>query len=187
MSEGKHIGYTRVSTILQNDERQLAGVSLDRVFSDQASARDTKRPALKEMLAFIRKGDTVHVHDISRLARNVADLHQLVGKITGKGANLQFEKEGLSFSGEPMSDPMSDLLLSMLGSVYQFERAILLERQREGVQIAKQKGKYKGRKKQIDDSEIRAMLDSGVSFRKTAENLGVSLSSVQRASRAGAA
>jgi DNA invertase Pin-like site-specific DNA recombinase len=180
------IAYIRVSTILQNDARQLDGVDYDTEYVEQVSARSVDRPQLQSMLKAIRSGDTVVVHDISRLARNVADLHSLVEQITGLGAELKFIKEGLTFSSD-RSNPMSELMLSLLGSVYQFERAIMLERQREGIAIAKAEGKYKGRKKKIDGAVIREMLDSGVSFRKTAENLGISLSSVQRASKAPAA
>jgi len=183
MSNGKHIGYIRVSTIVQNEDRQLAEIKLDKVFTEKASARDTNgRPVLSEMLEYIREGDTLYVHDISRLARNIKDLHSLVEQVNGKGVTIKFMKEGLTFSGNK-ADPMSELLLSMLGAVYQFERAIMLERQKEGVQIAKAQGKYKGRKKTIDDDEITNMLVSGVSMRKTAKQLGVSLSSVQRASK----
>ena len=123
------------------------------------------------------------IHDISRLARNISDLHSLVETITGKGAVLKFVKENLTFTSD-RSDPMSELLLNLLGSVYAFERQILLERQREGVQIAKQAGKYTGRKKSIDTEEILRTLESGLSMRKTAEELGISLSSVQRAKKA---
>ena len=123
------------------------------------------------------------IHDISRLARNISDLHSLVETITGKGAVLKFVKENLTFTSD-RNDPMSELLLNLLGSVYAFERQILLERQREGVQIAKQAGKYTGRKKTIDTEEILRTLESGLSMRKTAEELGISLSSVQRAKKA---
>ena len=180
---GKKIGYLRVSTLLQNEERQLNGIELDKEFVEKASARDTNRPVLKTMLDFIREGDEVYIHDISRLARNISDLHSLVETITGKGAVLKFVKENLTFASD-RNDPMSELLLNLLGSVYAFERQILLERQREGVQIAKQAGKYTGRKKSIDTGEILKTLESGLSMRKTAEELGISLSSVQRAKKA---
>lgn len=189
MTNGKHIGYVRVSTILQNEDRQLAeqlaDQQLDKVFTEKASARDTNgRPVLMEMLEYIRDGDTLYIHDISRLARNIADLHSLVKEINGKGVTIRFMKEGLTFSGEK-ADPMSDLLLSMLGAVYQFERAIMLERQKEGVALAKAKGKYKGRKKTIDDDEIRALLGEGLSMRKVAKQMGISVATVQRASKKG--
>ena len=177
------IGYIRVSTILQNEGRQLVGVDRDVEYIEKVSARTTARPELQAMLKAIRPGDTVIVHDISRLARNIGDLHALVSDITNRGAELRFIKENLTFSSY-QSNPMSELMLNLLGSVYQFERSIMLERQREGIQIAKAAGKYKGRAKTVDDAAIREMLDSGVSIRKTAEALNVGVSTVQRAKAA---
>ena len=183
---GKTIGYIRVSTIGQNSERQLDGIDLDKVFEEKASAKTKDRPRLNEMLEYIREGDSVIVHDISRLARNIQDLHHLVEEITAKGATLQFKKEGLTFSGDK-KDPMSQLLLSMLGAVYQFEREIMKERQREGIAVAKTKGKFKGRPAKLNNSEILQLVDEGNSIAQTAKILGVSQSSVQRAKRARAA
>ncbi len=179
---GKTIGYIRVSTVGQNTERQLEGIDLDKVFEEKASAKTKDRPRLNEMLEYIREGDSVIVHDISRLARNIQDLHYLVEEITAKGATLQFKKEGLTFSDDK-KDPMSQLLLSMLGAVYQFEREIMKERQREGIAMAKAKGKFKGRPKTISNEEIMKVVSQGNSIAKTAEILGVSKSSVQRAKR----
>ena len=180
---GKKIGYLRVSTLLKNEDRRLSGIELDKEFIEKASARDTNRPVLKTMLDFVREGDEVYIHDTSRLARNLSDLQSPVETITGKGAVLKFVKESLTFTSD-RNDPMSELLLNLLGSVYTFERQILLERQREGVQIPKQAGKYTGREKSIDTGEILRTLESGLSMRKTAEKLGISLGSVQRAKQA---
>lgn len=180
---GKTIGYIRVSTVGQNTERQLDGIELDKVFEEKISAKTMNRPKLNEMLEFIREGDTVVVHDISRLARNIQDLHKLVEQITEKNVTLRFVKEGLSFTGDK-SDAMSQLMLSMLGAVYQFERSILLERQREGIEIAKKAGKFTGRPASIDNQKILDTLKAGNSISKTAEICGVSKSSVQRAKKA---
>lgn len=182
---GKKIGYIRVSTVGQNTERQLDGVELDKVFEEKASAKTKDRPKLNEMLEYIREGDQVIVHDISRLARNIQDLHHLVETITAKGATLKFKKEGLTFSGDE-TDPMSKLLLSMLGAVYQFEREIMKERQREGIAVAKAKGKFKGRPVTISKDEILRVVAGGNSIAQTAKILGVSMSSVQRAKRSAA-
>jgi DNA invertase Pin-like site-specific DNA recombinase len=179
---GKTIGYIRVSTVGQNTERQLDGIELDKVFEEKVSAKTKDRPKLNEMLDYIREGDSVVVHDISRLARNIQDLHHLVESITAKGATLQFKKEGLTFSGDK-KDPMSQLLLSMLGAVYQFEREIMKERQREGIAVAKKAGKFKGRPTTISKEEILRVVGEGNSIAKTAQILGVSQSSVQRAKR----
>lgn len=173
------IGYIRVSTVDQNTERQLDGIQLDKVFEEKASARNVSRPKLVELLDYIREGDEVIVHDISRLARNIEDLHGLVRQITHKGCVIRFQKENLTFTAD-RSDPTSELLLSMLGAVYSFERQILLERQKEGIAIAKAKGKYKGRPKAISPAPIVELLNGGLSMRKTAERLGISLSTVQR-------
>jgi DNA invertase Pin-like site-specific DNA recombinase len=180
---GKQIGYVRASTIDQNTERQLVGVELDKVFQDKASAKNTQRPQLESMLDYIREGDEVHVHDISRLARNIQDLHRLVNEITSKGCAVHFEKENLSFSADSQ-DPFSQLMLSMLGAVYQFERSIMLERQREGIAVAKAAGKFKGRPAKIDMEEIKRVVADGNSISRTAKMLGVSESTVQRAKRA---
>ena len=157
---GKKIGYLRVSTPLKNEERRLSGIELDKKFIEKASARDTNRPLLKTMLDFVREGDEVYIHDTSRLARNISDLQSPVETITGKGAVLKFVKENLTFTSD-RNDPMSELLLNLLGSVYAFERQILLERQREVVQIAKQAGKYTVREIYRYGRDLK---DSGVWF-----------------------
>ena len=173
------VGYVRVSTVDQNTDRQLDGIALDKVFEEKVSARTADRPKLNEMLDYIREGDEVIVHDISRLARNMEDLHRLVRQVTEKGCTLRFVKENLTFTND-QTDAVSQLLLSMLGAVYQFERNIMLERQREGIAIAKAKGRYKGRPKSVDRGAILTLLDDGISMRKSADRLGVSLSTVQR-------
>lgn len=175
MQTGKHIGYIRVSTIIQNTERQLDGISLDKVFEEKASAKDAKRPVLAECVEFLREGDTLHVHSIDRLARNLRDLEQIVSDLNGKGVVVQFHKEGLTFTGE--DNPTQTLLFQMIGAVAQFERAIIKERQREGIAIAKTKGKYKGRKAKLSDEqaqEIRERADKGEPKAHLAKEYGVS-------------
>ncbi|WP_230732400.1 recombinase family protein [Pseudomonas fitomaticsae] len=175
-----NIGYVRVSSVDQNTDRQLDGVALDEVFTDRVSGATTDRPELQAMLRHIRKGDVLHVHSIDRLARSLEDLLSLVKGMIAKGVAVQFHKEGLHFTGE--DSPMQELMLGLLGSVAQFERALIRERQAEGIQKAKAAGVYKGRVKTVDDAAIRkAMAEDGASFRKVAKALGVSLSSVQRA------
>jgi DNA invertase Pin-like site-specific DNA recombinase len=141
---GQRVGYIRVSSVDQNTERQLDGIQLDRTFTDKCSGKDVLRPQLNAMLAFVREGDTVVVHSMCRLARNLDDLRKLVLTLTKRGIAVQFVKESLTFSGE--DSPMAMLLLSMLGAVAEFERSQIKERQREGIAIAKAKGVYKGRK-----------------------------------------
>lgn len=172
------VGYIRVSTVDQNTDRQLDGLTLDKVFEDKCSGKDTKRPALQQLIEYVREGDTVVVHDISRMARNLEDLLSLVKMFNAKGVAVLFDKEKLSFTGE--DSPMQQLMLSMLGAVYQFERSMILERQREGIQQAKAAGKYKGGKPRVNTEEIKAALESGMSIRKVAESLNVGISTVQR-------
>ncbi|SDY34241.1 recombinase family protein [Pseudomonas sp. FJ2-5-13] len=177
------IGYIRVSSTDQNTARQLEGVALDEVFTDKVSAANTDRPELQAMLRHVRKGDVLHVHSIDRLARSLEDLLALVKGLIGKGVAVSFHKEQLHFTGE--ANPMQELMLGLLGSVAQFERALIRERQAEGIAKAKEKGVYKGRVKSVDDDAIRkAMAEDGASFRKVAKALGVSLSTVQRAMKA---
>lgn len=173
------VAYIRVSTVEQNTERQLDGLEFDKSFEDKCSGKDTNRPQLQALLEYVREGDEVHVHDISRMARNLEDLIGLVKGLNSQGVSVYFHKEHLTFTGE--QNPMQDLMLNVMGAVYQFERSMLLERQREGIQKAKQAGKYKGRPKSIDSDNILQLLQSGVSIRKTAGQLGVSVSTVQRA------
>lgn len=151
----KVIGYIRVSTYDQNPERQLEGMHLDKVFTDKASGKDLKRPAFEELLDYVREGDTVLVHSMDRLARNLEHLRQVVRELTTKGVKVQFVKESLLFTGE--DSPMATLLLSVMGAVAEFERSLIRERQREGVDLAKQKGLYKGRKKALNEEQVREL------------------------------
>lgn len=177
------IGYIRVSSTDQNTARQLDGVTLDEVFTDKVSAANTDRPELQAMLRHVRKGDVLHVHSIDRLARSLEDLLALVKGLIGRGVAVSFHKEQLHFTGE--ANPMQELMLGLLGSVAQFERALIRERQAEGIAKAKAKGIYKGRVKSVDDDSIRkAMAEDGASYRKVAKALSVSLSTVQRAMKA---
>jgi len=124
------VGYVRVSSVDQNTLRQLDGIAVERIFT----GKDTRRPKLDEMMAFIRDGDTVVVHSMDRLARNLDDLRRVVRSLTGKGVRVGFVKESLAFTGD--DSPMATLLLSVVGAFAEFERALILERQREGIAAA---------------------------------------------------
>lgn len=172
---GQRIGYKRVSTVDQNTARQLDGVSIDKAFEDKASGKDTHRPQLEAALEYCREGDTLVVHSMDRLARSLVDLRKLVGDLTNRGVTVEFIKENLRFTGE--DSPMAILLLSLLGAVAEFERALILERQREGIAIAKAAGKYKGRRRtlstlQID--ELRERAASGENKTALARSFGIS-------------
>lgn len=149
---GQRIGYIRVSTFDQNPERQLDGIKVDRTFTDKASGKDTKRPELEALLSFARTGDTVMVHSMDRLARNLDDLRRIVHALTQRGVHIEFVKEHLSFTGE--DSPMANLMLSVMGAFAEFERSLIRERQREGIVLAKQRGAYRGRKKSLNSEQI---------------------------------
>lgn len=178
MSE--NIGYIRVSTVDQNTDRQLLNIELDNSFTDKCSGKNTDRPALKQLIEYAREGDVIHCHDISRMARNTEDLLRLVKEFTEQGISLKFHKEHLEFTGE--SNPMQQLMLTMLGGIYQFERAMILERQREGISIAKQKGKYRG--KPVDmllHEQIRLKFAEGMNKMQIAKTLGCARATVYKA------
>ncbi|GIG41944.1 recombinase family protein [Cellulomonas phragmiteti] len=151
------VGYIRVSTLDQNTVRQLDGVEVERVFTDRASGKDTARPQLDELVAFVRDGDTVVVHSMDRLARNLDDLRRLVRTLTAKGVQVEFVKEHLTFTGE--DSPMSTLLLSVMGAFAEFERSLILERQREGIAAAKQRGVYTGRRPALTPERAQQLRD----------------------------
>lgn len=172
---GQRIGYKRVSTVDQSTVRQLDGVSVDKVFEDKASGKDTDRPQLQLCLEFLREGDTLVVHSMDRLARNLVDLRRMVSELTGKGIKVEFVKESLTFTGQ--DSPMANLLLSMLGAVAEFERALINERQREGIKLAKEKGVYKGRKPTVKGEkmpELVARIKAGESRSALAREYGIS-------------
>jgi DNA invertase Pin-like site-specific DNA recombinase len=172
----KRVGYTRVSSLDQNTDRQLDGLELDKVFTDKASGKDTKRPQLQACLQYLREGDRLIVHSMDRLARNLHDLKNMVTDLTGRGVHVHFVKEHLTFTGEGDS-AMSHLLLSLLGAVAEFERSLIRERQREGIALAKQAGVYKGRKRVLTAEqvqEIRRRVQAGVKKAGLAVEYGVS-------------
>lgn len=175
-NKGQTVGYVRVSSVGQNDARQLDGITLDKTFTDKASGKDTQRPQLQALLEFVREGDTVMVHSMDRLARSLKDLEAIVTGLTGRGVTVSFVSQGMTFTGD--DSPMNTLMLQMLGAVSQFERSLILERQREGIAIAKAKGDvYKGRKPSLDAAgvaELKALVSQGVPKAQIATKLGIS-------------
>ena len=172
---GQRIGYVRVSSFDQNPERQLEHVAVDRLFTDKASGRNTQRPELERLLAFAREGDTVVVHSMDRLARNLDDLRRLVQKLTQRGVRIEFVKESLTFAGD--DSPMANLMLSVMGAFAEFERALIRERQREGISLAKQRGAYRGRKKALSTErvvELRLRAAAGEQKATLAREFGIS-------------
>ncbi len=145
VADKTRVAYCRVSSLLQNEARQLEAfkdLNLYKIYIEKQSAKDTQRPKLQEMLSYVRPGDTVYVLDFSRLARNVKDLLSITENLTKAGVKLISLKEGLD-----STTPTGKLMLTMLGAIHEFERNNLLERQKEGIFIAKQQKKFKGRKR----------------------------------------
>lgn len=194
-TRGQRIGYKRVSTVDQNTDRQLADIEVDKAFTDKASGKSTDgRPELRRAIEYVREGDTLVVHSMDRLARNIVDLHQIVDALT-KGGTLvidgesvtckggvavQFVKECRTFTAGT-TDPNADLMLGILGAVAQFERAIIRERQREGIAIAKAAGRYKGGQPKLDAeqaAELRRRKDAGERVADLAREYGISRQTV---------
>jgi DNA invertase Pin-like site-specific DNA recombinase len=181
MAKGQNIGYIRVSSIDQNTDRQLDGIELDKIFTDKCSGKDIERPQLKLLIDFVREDDTIFVHSMDRLARNLDDLRKLVNTLTTKGVIIKFMKENLVFTGE--ASPMSTLLLSVMGAFAEFERSLIRERQKEGIAIAKKAGKYGKRGKRLTLEQIQELKQMAAERYKKidiARKFGISRDSVYR-------
>lgn len=179
MSKGQVVGYVRVSTVEQNTARQLDGITLDETFTDHASGKDTNRPQLQQCLKHLRKDDELVVHSMDRLARSLVDLRCIVDDLVAKEVKVRFVKENMVFGDT--NDPCATLMLSVMGAVAEFERALLLERQREGIAVAKAKGVYKGRKPSLTDEQaatVVARLTAGESASALAREFDISRASV---------
>ena len=145
------VAYVRVSTVEQNESRQIEALekhNIEKWFTEKVSAKDTNRPQLMAMLDFVREGDVIYIHDFSRLARSTKDLLEIVELLDNKGVHLVSNKENID-----TSTPSGKLMLTMIGAIAEFERQNLLERQAEGIAIAKREGKFNGGQvKKIDDN-----------------------------------
>ncbi len=175
------IGYVRVSTVEQNTDRQLDGMELDRIFTEKISGRSMNRPKLQECMEYLRSGDTLHVHSMDRLARNLKDLQSIVEELTAKGIVVQFHKENLTFTDD--TSAMSKLMLQIMGAVAEFERSLIKERQMEGIQKAKEQGKHLGRKAALSNDqmlELQRMVDSGMPKKEVALKFGISRQTLYR-------
>jgi DNA invertase Pin-like site-specific DNA recombinase len=175
---GKTVFYARVSSLEQRADRQVTGISVDKVFEDKCSGKDTNRPQLQACLEYLRDGDTLVVHSIDRLARSLRDLLNIVQELLARKVSIRFIKEGMDFNGDN-PNPTQDLYLNILGAVAEFERALIRERQAEGIALARQRNAYDkcGRKpsltpKQIED--IKGRLALGEPLAPIAKEYGVS-------------
>lgn len=172
-----NFAYIRVSTVDQNTARQeesLSRFQIDRVFTDRLSGKDTKRPELELLMQFSREGDCIYCHSLDRLGRSLSDLLSLVSELTSKCVSITFVKENLTFNGD--SNPMAKLQFQIMGAFAEFERAIIRERQREGIAIAKANGVYTGRKRTltgIQEIEIKDKFNSGIGHSALAREYGV--------------
>ena len=178
---GQNIGYIRVSTTDQNTSRQLDNnIELHRTFIDKCSGKDTHRPELNTMLEFVRDGDCVYIHSMDRLARNLLDLKNIVLNLTQKGVKVIFVKENLSFDNDS-KNPMSNLLLNIMGAFAEFERELIKERQKEGIIQAKKQGKHKGRKQSLSSEQIiksKQLVSSRYKITEIAKQYQVSRSTI---------
>lgn len=184
----KRIGYVRVSSVDQNTVRQLDGIQVDKTFTDKASGKSTDRPQLAAALDYVRDGDTLVVHSMDRLARNLVDLREIVKDLTARGVVVQFVKESQTFTGD--DSPMATLMLSMMGAFAEFERSLIRERQREGIAIAKTKGVYKGRTPSLNVDQrqaLRARATAGEKKAVLAREYGISRETLYQYLRAGEA
>ena len=178
MSE--NIGYIRVSSEGQNTDRQLEGVKLDKRYIDKVSGASKDRPQLTACLDYIRQGDTLHIHSIDRLARSLRDLQEIVDTLVSRGVTIIFHTERLTFTNE--ENPVSTMMLQMLGMIAQFERTLTKKRQQEGIAIAKAKGKPLGRPT-LDYSkrdEATTLLDQGKNISEISRALGMSRASIYK-------
>lgn len=178
---GQTIGYIRVSTPDQNPDRQLEGMHFDRKFIDKFTGKVLDRPALNEMIQYVREGDHLYVHSMDRLARNLMDLRKVVRQLTDKKVKIQFIKENLIFTGDDA--PMSMLLLSLMGAFAEFEMSLNKERQKEGIRLARARGIYVGRKRMLDDDQVQELLAlarQGCHKVKIAEKFGLSRGGVYK-------
>lgn len=161
-----NVAYVRVSTVEQNEERQIESLNkygIERWYTEKVSGKDTNRPKLLEMLEYVREGDTIYIHDFSRLARSTKDLLDIIERLQRKKVALFSVKESLD-----TSTPTGKLMVTVIAAINEFERANLLERQREGINIAKSKGVYKGRKPiTFTDKEFSAAYEEYISRRIT--------------------
>ena len=172
--KGEKVGYIRVSSVSQNLDRQLVGVDLDKVFKEKVSGKSLDRPKLKELIEYVREGDTVVVHSLDRLGRNAFELNQIIKEFTDRGVTVQFVKEGYTITGD--DTPMNKLHLSMMGAWAEFERNIIRERQLEGIALAKERGAYRGGKRKLTEDQatnLKERVEAGESKTQVAKDFGL--------------
>ena len=179
---GQNIGYIRVSSEGQNTARQLEGIKLDKEFTDTMTGSIRSRPQLEECLNYVRNGDTLHVHSIDRLARNLRDLQEIIDGLACKGVTVRFHNENLTFSGD--DSPMQKLTLHLMGAFAEFERSMIKSRQREGIDAARDAGIALGRRPKLNDDELitraKKMRADGMKKVEIAKALNLSRPSINK-------
>ncbi|MEP8623815.1 recombinase family protein [Enterobacter asburiae] len=172
------VGYARVSTTGQSLDTQLEALSgCEKVFREKISGAKDDRPELQAMLEFVREGDSVQVTKLDRLARNTRHLLEISEYLQGKGVALNILNIGIN-----TATPTGNLMLTMIGAIATFEREMMLERQAEGIALARLKGKYKGRKAtaMCKSEEVRDLVKKGVSKPEISRQLGIGITSIYR-------
>ena len=178
MAISARVGYARVSSTDQHLDRQLAQfkkIGIEKVFSDKVSGNNTDRPGFQQMMEYVRDGDELYVCSMDRMARNLKDLLSITEFLQKKGVSIHFLKENISLVPKGESSAMTKLLMAMMGAVAEFERSLILERQREGIEQAKLRNAYKGRVP-IDPEKIKKaqlLINEGVSKSVAARKLGI--------------
>lgn len=175
------VGYTRVSSQGQNTARQLAGIEVDRMFTDISIDSIKTRPQLEACLTYVREGDVLVVDSIDRLARNLHDLQDILDQMLKKGISVRFVKENLLFTSK--NDALSTLMLHMMGAFAEFERTMIRSRQKEGIDAAKKTGKHLGRPvvlKEKHKKQAQQLKEEGMSIRKIAMTMGVCRASIYK-------
>ncbi len=183
---GQKIGYKRLSSTDQKTDRQLESLQLDIVFEEKISGKDTKRPQLEAMLGQLREGDHIYIHELSRLGRSMIDLYRLVDKILEKGVIITFLKEKITYAPGQVADPMQEAMLGMLATFSQFERSLIRQRQREGIEAAKKAGKHLGRPVKLNDQQRAEVIEKhqeGMNPTQLSQEYGVSRGTIYNAVR----
>lgn len=184
---GKHVGYIRVSSVSQNTDRQLDGVKLDKIFEEKVSGRNAgSREVLQLCLDYLREHDTLHIHSIDRLARNMSELLSIVDDLVKRDVTIKFHAEGLTFASQA-DDPMASLMLHMLGAFAEFERKLIGQRRKEGLEAARKRGRQIGRPKSLSDGDLRGIVQrvaEGANKSDLAKEYNVSRTTLYAALRA---
>lgn len=176
------VGYRRVSTADQNLDRQQLGREVEKVFEEKVSGSGVKRPALDDMIEFIREGDEVRVWSVDRLGRSVEDLLGIIRKVMNKGASIRFVSQHMHFAPDQEANPMATMQLQMFGVFAEFEKAIIQQRRREGIAAAQARGVYTGgkRRSSFDAEEARRLRAEGKSWSEIAAETGGKATTIRR-------